>query len=200
MLLAKEEYDMRMLATLYQFGLNDYVNSLNTNLKIYDFKNVNCLNAPFFSYARPRKKRSHGHRKNNSETALDFDDFISNINDHYAAREHRTLYTLLRSISHQYLKNTIYHIASACNSIRLEVHQTILAFYSQFCEPKKKPQNILYISLYHLSTRCRKILTSIVFWIVKMWSHNLLYKPRSSRYMYHTNMGLYYWAEYFQLQ
>ena len=48
----------------------------------------------------------------------------------------------------------------------------------------------MYISLYHLSTRCRNIWTSIVFWIAKMWSHNCLYKPRSSRYMYHTNMGL----------
>ena len=37
-LLAKEEYYMRMLSTLYPFGLNDNVNSLNINLKTYDFK------------------------------------------------------------------------------------------------------------------------------------------------------------------
>ena len=183
-LLAKEEYYMRMLSTLYPFGLKDNVNSLNTNIKTYNFKQFSCLNTPFFSYAQPRKKRSHGHRKKkSSQTALDF---ISQIKTLYTAREHRTLYTLLRSVSHQY---TIYHIASACNSIRIELYQIFLEFNLQFCEPKKA-QTILCISLYHLSTRCRKKWTSIVFWIVKMWSHNCLYKPRNSRYKYHTNMGL----------
>ena len=66
MLLAKEEYNMRMLPTLHPFGLNDDVNSLNINLKTYDFKQFNCLNTPLFSYAQPCNKRSHGHRKNSS--------------------------------------------------------------------------------------------------------------------------------------
>ena len=82
-LLAKEEYFMRMLSTLYPFGLNDNVNSFNINLKTYDFLQFNCLNTPFFSYAEPRKKRSYGHRKNSSQTALDFNDFISKINNLY---------------------------------------------------------------------------------------------------------------------
>ena len=103
-LLVKEEYVMRMLSTLYPFGLNDNVNSLNINIKTCDFIQFNCLNSPFFSYAQPRKKRSHGHRKNSSQTALDFNDFISKINNLYTAREHHTLYTLMRSVSHQYLK------------------------------------------------------------------------------------------------
>ena len=38
-LLAKEEYYMRMLSTLYPFGLNDNVKSLNINLKTYDLRN-----------------------------------------------------------------------------------------------------------------------------------------------------------------
>ena len=147
-LLAKEEYFMRMLSTLYPLGLNDNVNSLNINLKTCDFKQFNCLNTPLFSCARPRKKRSHGNRKNSSQTALDFNDFISKINNLYTTREHRTVYILLRSFSHQYLKNTIYHIASACNSIRLEVYQIILAFYSQFCEPKKtNSKHIVYFTI-----------------------------------------------------
>ena len=54
-LLAKEEYHIRMLSTLYPFGLNDNVKSLNINLKTYDFKRFNCLNTPFFSYAQSRK-------------------------------------------------------------------------------------------------------------------------------------------------
>ena len=96
---AKEEYHMRMLSTLYLFGLNDNVNSFNMNLKTYDFKQFHCLNTPFFSYVQPREKHSHGHRKSNSQTALDFNDFTSNINDRFTAREHRTIYTLLRSVS-----------------------------------------------------------------------------------------------------
>ena len=62
-LLAKEEHFMQMLSTLYPFGLYDSVNSLNINLKTYNFKQLNCLTTPFFSYAQPCKKRSHGHRK-----------------------------------------------------------------------------------------------------------------------------------------
>ena len=37
-LLAKEEYYMRMLSTLYPFGLNDNVKSLNINLKTHENK------------------------------------------------------------------------------------------------------------------------------------------------------------------
>ena len=101
-LLAKEEYYMRMLSTLYPFGLNDNVKSLNINLKTYDFTQFHCLNTPFFSYTQPREKRSHGHRKNNSQTALEYTDFISKINELYITWEHRMLYTLLRSVSHQF--------------------------------------------------------------------------------------------------
>ena len=53
MLLAEEEYYMQMLSTL--FCSNDYVNSLDINLKTYDFKQCNSLNTHFFSYAHPRK-------------------------------------------------------------------------------------------------------------------------------------------------
>ena len=49
-LLAKEEY-MRMLSTLYPFGLNGNVNSLNINIKIYDFEQFNCLNTPFHMHS-----------------------------------------------------------------------------------------------------------------------------------------------------
>ena len=125
-LLAKEEYYMWMLSTLYPFGLNNNVKSLNINLKTYDFMQFHCLNTPFFSYTQPRKKRSHGHKKNNSRTALDYTDFISKINDLYTAGEHRRLNTLLRSVSHQYLKNTFYHIASEYKSICLEVYKLFL--------------------------------------------------------------------------
>ena len=53
-LLVKEEYCMRMLAILYPFGLNDNVNSLNINLRSYDFKKSNSLNTPYFSYPQSR--------------------------------------------------------------------------------------------------------------------------------------------------
>ena len=139
---------MRMLSTLYPFGLNDNIKSLNINLKTHDFTQFHCLNTPFFSYTQPRKKRSHGQRKNNLQTVLDYTDFISKINDLYTTREHRKLYTLLRSVSHQYLKNTLHHIASENKSIRLEVYQIILAFYSQFCQPKKSiSKHIVYFTL-----------------------------------------------------
>ena len=125
-LLAREEYYMRILS----------------------FTQFHCLNTPFFSYTQPRKKRSHGHRKSNLQTALDYTDFIYKINDLYTTREHRTLYTLLRSVSQQYLKNTLYHIASENKSIRLEAYQIILAFYSQFCQPKKSiSKHIVYFTL-----------------------------------------------------
>ena len=35
-----------MLFTLYHFGLKDNINSLNTNIRSYDFKAFNYFNAP----------------------------------------------------------------------------------------------------------------------------------------------------------
>ena len=147
-LLAKEEYYMRMLATLYPFGLNDNINSLNINLRSYDFKKFNSLNTPYFSYPQTRQRRSHGHRKCNSQTTLDFIDFTSKIEDLFLAREHRALYALLRSVSHQYLKNTLCYFASEGRSIRLEVYHILHAFYSQYCKPNRvNPKHIVYFTL-----------------------------------------------------
>ena len=147
-LLAKEEYYMRMLATLYPFGLNDNINSLNINLRSYDFKKFNSLNTPYFSYPQTRQRRSHGHRKCNSQTTLDFNDFTSKIEVLFLAREHRALYALLRSVSHQYLKNTLCYFASEGRSIRLEVYHILHAFYSQYCKPNRvNPKHIVYFTL-----------------------------------------------------
>ena len=139
---------MRMLATLYPFGLNDNINSLNINLRSYDFKKFNSLNTPYFSYPQTRQRRSHGHRKCNSQTTLDFNDFSSKIEDLFLAREHRALYALLRSVSHQYLKNTLCYFASEGRSIRLEVYHILHAFYSQYCKPNRvNPKHIVYFTL-----------------------------------------------------
>ena len=57
-LLAKEEFYMRMLSTLYPFGLNDNVKSLNINLKTHDFTQFHCLNTPFiFLYTASQKAK-----------------------------------------------------------------------------------------------------------------------------------------------
>ena len=107
-LLAKEEYHMRMFATLCPFGL-EWQYQL---LEHYDFKKFNSLNTPYFSYPQIRQRRSHGHRKCYSQTTLDFDDFSSKIEDLFLTHEHRVLYALLMSVSHQYLKNTLCYFAS----------------------------------------------------------------------------------------
>ena len=59
-----------------------------------------------------------------------------------------------------------------------------------FVNLKNLSQNILYISLCHLSINCRKMWTFIVSWIVKQLSHICLYQPKNSKYIYHTNMDL----------
>ena len=133
-------------------------------------------------------KRSHCHKHNSSQNALDATDFISEINDLYAAREHRKLYTLLRSVSHQYLKNTLCHIASKYKSIRVEVYEIILAFFSQFCEPTKISNHIVYFTL-PLSINWWKMWTLIVSWIVNQLSHIFLYQLIHLKYTYHRNMG-----------
>ena len=53
-LLAKEEYYMRMLSTLYPFGLKDNVKSLNINLKTYDFTqfSITIKSSPHFLFTR----------------------------------------------------------------------------------------------------------------------------------------------------
>ena len=128
--------------------------------------------------------------KSNSQTALDRNYFISKINDLYAAREHRTWCTILKSVSHHYLQNTIYYIVSACNNICLEEYQITLAFYSKFCEPKKIRKTCCKFHYIICPQNAGKFLILIVFWIVKVWSHICFYKPKNSRYLYHTIMGL----------
>ena len=68
--------------------------------------------------------------------------------------------------------------------IKLFLHFILNSVYR-----KKLTQNILFISLYHLSTTFKKNWILVAFWIVKTWSHFCLYKPKNLRYMYHTNMG-----------
>ena len=59
MLMAKFHY-MRMLSVLFPF---ENVDSLNINLRFYDFKNVNCLDTLFFICTSPKKKKSWPLRK-----------------------------------------------------------------------------------------------------------------------------------------
>ena len=80
--------------------------------------------------------------------SLDFNDFTSKIEDLFLAREHRALYALLRSVSHQYLKNTLCYFASEGRSKRLEVYHILHAFYSQYCKPNRvNPKHIVYFTL-----------------------------------------------------
>ena len=58
-----EEYYLRVLTSFQTFGSN--VNSLNTNLWIYDFQKINCLNANYLSHAQPEKLMA---KENNSQT------------------------------------------------------------------------------------------------------------------------------------
>ena len=58
-----EEYYLRVLTSFQTFGSN--VNSLNTNLRIYDFQKINCLNANYLSHAQPEKLMA---KENNSQT------------------------------------------------------------------------------------------------------------------------------------
>ena len=52
LLLAKEEYCMRIVSTLYNFGLNDNLNVLNINLEIL---NNSTVQIRLLSFAQPRK-------------------------------------------------------------------------------------------------------------------------------------------------
>ena len=67
-LLTVEEYYMRKLATVYPFGLNDKITSMNINVGTHDFRTFNSANTPFFSFPSERRKRSHGHRKKSFKT------------------------------------------------------------------------------------------------------------------------------------
>ena len=142
--------------------------------------------------------------KNSLQTALDFNNFISKINNLYTAREHSTLYTLLRSVSHQYLKNTINPTASACNSIRLVVYQIMLAFHSQFCEPKKtSSKHIVYFPIPFV----HKMQGNLNFRILNSKDVKSQLPLQANKfkiyiyiYIYIMQIWTYYWAEYFQLQ
>ena len=102
---------MKKLATILPFGLNDHITDLNINLSNYDFHLFNRNNTPFFPYPHIRKKRSHGHRKNNKIklTRDYFKDLLDNIFDHYRKYELHEVYSLLRSMSKE--------VISRCSSL-----------------------------------------------------------------------------------
>ena len=75
-LLNVEEFYMRKLGTLYPFGLNDKITSLNITLTSYDFMEFHSGNTPFFTFPSARRGRSHGHRKS-TKTHKSPDDMFS---------------------------------------------------------------------------------------------------------------------------
>ena len=53
-LLTVEEFYMRKLCTIYPFGLNDHITSMNINVFSYDFLKLNQANTPFFTFGSAR--------------------------------------------------------------------------------------------------------------------------------------------------
>ena len=113
-LLAVEEFYMRMLGTLYPFGLNDKLTSVKLNLRKYDFTRFNSLNTPYFSFSSycKRPKRSHGHRKRNKiqHSPNDFDTFIEELKNLFCYYSHNAMYTLLRSKSIRFLSHCVTYL------------------------------------------------------------------------------------------
>ena len=100
-LLHVEDFYMKKLATVMPFGLNDHITDLNINLSSYDYQLFNRANTPFFPYPHPRKKRSHGHRKNSKIkiTHSYLKELMDKMVTFYKEYKLHDLYSLLRSSS-----------------------------------------------------------------------------------------------------
>ena len=135
-LLAVEEFYMRILGTLYPFGLNDNINSLKINLRNYDFSKFNSNNTPFFSFSSycKRPERNHGRRKHKNEKfePNDFETFIDELKTSFVNYAHNNMYTLLRSKPVRFLFSCVSYLKTKTDTVPMEIHKIILAYYSQY--------------------------------------------------------------------
>ena len=147
LLLTVEEFYMRKLTTLLPFGMNDNINSMNINLGHTNFEHLNSANTPFFSFGSDRRKRSHGHKKNNkykitSESILQL---LNSLFDCYEAAKLNDLYVMLKSLSRPTIDDCI---KSADECFKDNPHKQIsltkilLAYRSQYIKPLKKEENL----------------------------------------------------------
>ena len=163
-LLNVEEFYMRKLGTLYPFGLNDKITSLNITLTSYDFMEFHSGNTPFFTFPSARRGRSHGHRKS-TKTHKSPDDVFSTIDlvfDYYKSYQLHHLYTLLRSLSHPHINDCLENIY---DYTRMHPHKgstvrlILQAFRSKHIEPpdKDKEVDFVYFSVPFVHSAIEKV-------------------------------------------
>ena len=149
-LLTVEEFYMRKLTTLFPFGLNDNITSMNLNLSNTDFHALNQINTPFFSFTSQRRKRSHGHRKHHKQhfATLDVEIVIDRVFELHESSQLNSMYIFLRSLSRPMLDNCLSMIDDYCRDIPHKcnlVRKIILAYRSQFIKAPRTANDEDYI-------------------------------------------------------
>ena len=152
-LLTVEEFYMRKLGTLWPFGLNDNVTSLNINLSNCNLSNLNKANTPFFTFGSERRKRSHGHRKSSKviPTLNVAIEILNTLFVSYTNAKLHDVYILLRSFSRSLLKylietlDEVFKDHPAKNSI---LRKILMSYNTKFTEaPKLKNDNYVYCTI-----------------------------------------------------
>ena len=162
-LLNVEEFYMRKLCTLYPFGLNDNITSMNMNLSSFDYSMLNCHNTPFFTFGSKRKKRSHGHRRRpkTKNTTLDIRKTIDQIFEIYGDKHLHNLYTLLRSINRHTIEKCLVEINVYCNKDRYKqsiLEKILFSYRSQYIKPlKDKEEDCIYFNIPFLHSAIEKV-------------------------------------------
>ena len=144
-LLTVEEFYMRKLTTLIPFGLNDNIASMNINLGAFDFRDLNKANTPFFSFASERRKRSHGHKKNNKNRNNSITEIIDYLFKNYQAAKLNHLYVLLRSLNHPTIDKCLENLAVSCTNEshkRSLLTRILLSYRSQYIKPPKQKEDL----------------------------------------------------------
>ena len=152
-LLTVEEFYMRKLGTLFPFGLNDNITSMNINLWNFDFVKLNQANTPFFTFGSERRKRSHGHRKKTG-SILSLDQAICILDelfDFYNSSRLHDLFVKLRSLSQNkivFLLDNLSNLFNKHPAKKSSLGKILLSYRSQFVKaPKKKDEDFIYCTI-----------------------------------------------------
>ena len=142
-LLHVEEFYMRKLATLFPFGLNDNINSMNMNLSSFDYSTLNSYNTPFFTFTSKRKNRSHGNRKRPiaKKSTRDTRSILDQLFLLHKNNQLHNLYILLRSLNRPTIENCLIELDTYCKDDRHKqslLEKIIFAYRSQYIKPNHK--------------------------------------------------------------
>ena len=135
---------------------------LNINSSNYDLTKLHRLNTPFFSFASPRRRRGHGHKKVSKRLSInEISNVINKLYEYDELYAERELYVYLRSLSRHTLQMSLENLEGICSnhpSKLFTVRRILLSYGSKFIKPPRyKKESYVYCSIPYIHNAVEKI-------------------------------------------